>query len=474
MRTETLAIVFTDIKGYTAATAAQTHGENAQMLRRIERIIAPVVRGYSGRVVKSIGDAYMIVFRSPTEAVRCATAIQDRLHQHNTSTRPDQAIHIRIAMNIGEVRVHRGDVFGDPVNIAARIEAITPANEIYFSEAVYLTMNRSQLPSERVGEFDLKGIPEPVAVFRAKQFVHSASEPEADAQATVPAAAGLPFGGMELSHWQRMRWVRRAYLGLWALVVAGLAGAAYLRYRPSADYTSVLGRAKEAVEAAKPIDAIALVGQIPPTATQERFLARRLRRQAAAQLIEAGNLDMARSELSSLLDEDGRDADALLLQGTLLAKKNKDLRGAVTSMANALKINPALASRPEVTAVVVLSYRDPAARRIGEQVVESYLKQAAVPALSQAVLDPSVDLKTRTAIATRLDRLGAGGDVDWVALALEELKSTSCRSRLNAIQRLQSEADERAVGPLMKIADSKGCGAAQAKKAIELILGKAP
>jgi class 3 adenylate cyclase len=69
MRTETLSIVFTDIKGYTAATSAQTHQQNAQMLRRTERLVAPVVRAYDGKVIKSIGDAYMIVFRSPTEAV---------------------------------------------------------------------------------------------------------------------------------------------------------------------------------------------------------------------------------------------------------------------------------------------------------------------------------------------------------------------------------------------------------------------
>src|SRR6185503_20689789 len=151
---------------YTDATSKQTHQENARMLRRVQRIIEPVVRGYSGRVVKSIGDAYMIVFRSPTEAVRCATAVQDRLHQHNTSSSADQAIHIRIAMNIGEVRLHRGDVFGEPVNIASRVESVAPADEIYFSEAVYLTMNRTDIPCERVGDFELKGIREPVTVYR--------------------------------------------------------------------------------------------------------------------------------------------------------------------------------------------------------------------------------------------------------------------------------------------------------------------
>ncbi len=465
MRTETLAIVFTDVKGYTAATSAQTHTQNARLLRHIERIIAPVVRSYGGRVLKSIGDAYMIVFRSPTEAVRCATAIQDRLHQYNTSRRADQAIHVRIAMNIGEVRAHRGDVFGEPVNIASRIESITPGGEIYFSAAIHLTMNRSQLPSERVGEFELKGIPEPVTVYRAKSFAHVETATEPGAKASRPPAPGLPFGGLELEQWRRMRWVRRAYVGLWALVLAGVGGAAYLRYRPGADYTALLARTREAIEQRKPIDAIALVRQIPPTAAQERYMGRRMRRQAVAQLIEAGNFEAA-------LDEDPRDPEALLLQGTLVARKGKDLRAAVAAISTALRLNPAVATRSEVAAAVVQGYRDPAARRIAEQVVDTYLKQNAVGSLAAALVDPSFDYKARLTIANRLDRLGAGQDVDWVALALEELKSTSCKLRLNAIARLVAERDERAVGPLMKIAAAKGCGATQAKKAIEVILGK--
>ena len=470
MHTETLAIVFTDIKGYTAATSAQTHRQNARMLRRIERIIAPVVRGYSGRVVKSIGDAYMIVFRSPTEAVRCATAVQDRLHQHNASTRADQAIHIRIAMNIGEVRVQRGDVFGEPVNVASRVESITPANEIYFSEAIFLTMNRSQLPSERVGDFELKGIPEPITVHRALTFAHAAAG-ESGEGAAQPAA-GLPFGGMELGHWKRMRWVRRAYFGMWTLVIAGLAGAAYLRYRPSADYTAVLALMKDDVDQGKPIDALAAAVDIPVTATEERTQARRLRRQAVAQLIVAGNTDIVLKELETLIKEDSRDAEALLLRGTYWVKHGKDLRPAVNDIATALKLNPSLASRPEVASTLVQTYRDPVARRIAEQVVDTSLKQYAVPPLAAALGDASYDLKTRVVMAQRLEKLGATQEVDWVGLALEELKNTSCKSRLSAIARLVAESDERAVGPLMKVAEAKGCGAAQARKAIDAILGR--
>jgi class 3 adenylate cyclase len=498
MRTESLTIVFTDVKGYTAATSSQTHAENARLLRRIERSVAPVARAFGGRVVKSIGDSYLIVFRSPTEAVRCAAAIQDRLHEHNRSRGADRAIHVRIAMNVGEVRVHRGDVFGDPVNVAARLESITPADEIYLSQAIYLTMNRSRLEVERVGEFEFKGVPEPVTVYRAKRFARAVADapPAGDAAgaeagaedtpgapsgtsaeaagaaALAPSAGALPFGGAELAHWRRMRWVRAAHLALWALVAVGVAGAAYLRYRPAADYDGLLGAMRHAVEQSRPADALALAAGIPPTATEERSRARRLRHQAVAQLLAAGEHDAARSEVAALLEENGRDAEALLLEARLLGRKSKELSGALTSVAAALRLNPGLAARPEVVQVVVQGYRDPAARRTAEQLVEAHLQQGAVPALSAALSNPALDLRTRTVIAHRLEKLGEAQLVDWVALALEELRSTSCKARLNAIARLLAENDERAVAPLRRIADSRGCGAAQARRAADSILGK--
>ncbi len=467
MRTETLAIVFTDIKGYTAATSAQTHQENARMLRRTERLVEPVVRAYSGQVIKSIGDAYMIVFRSPTEAVRCATAIQDRLFQHNASSRPDDTIHIRIAMNIGEVRVHRGDVFGEPVNIAARIESITPADEIYFSEAVYLTMNKNELPCERVGEFELKGIPEPVAVFRMRKFAHNEGE-----EATTKKGA-LPFAGTQLGHWRRMRWVRRAYFMLWALAVSGLLGAAYLRYRPSADYTEVLTAMKVAVENGKPMEVLALHGQIPLGATQERQLARRYRKQAANMLLAQGDTEAAMSEVNALVKEDDRDPEALLLQGVLLSKTGKSTKQAMAALAAAFKLNSSLgAERNDVIQAVVAAYRDPDARRVADSIVEEYLKQSAVPQLARTLKDPTFERSGRIHVALRLERLGASEEVDWVAIALEDLKSTSCKTRKNAIARLVNESDERAVGPLMKVASAGGCGAAQARRAADAILGR--
>lgn len=476
MRTETLAIVFTDIKGYTAATSAQTHQENANMLRRTERLIAPVVRAYDGRVVKSIGDAYMLVFRSPTEAVRCAAAVQDRLHEHNATNSADRAIHIRIAMNIGEVRVQRGDVFGEPVNIAARIESVTPADEIYLSKAVYLTMNRSDIPTEMIGDYELKGLPEPVTVYRVKKFVHlddnkSVEVTTTDASQPV-TVAGLPFGGSHLKHWRWMQWVRRAYFLMWGLGILGMAAGAYMRYRPAADYTATVNAVKLSVEQNRPVDALAAAGQLPIDALQERSVVRRYRREAVRQLVNTNQLDAADQEIKLLLKEDRRDAESLIIRGMLLNKRGGDPRAALDAFKEALKLEASVAENTEMVNAVVQDYAIASAQRNADQLVDAYLKQRAVPLMQKMLADSNQESRTRHALANRLEKLGAGDGVDWVALSLDDLKNTSCSVRKSGISRLVTEGDERAVGPLMKFAETKGCGAKEAKAAADQIMGK--
>ncbi|MEE8409247.1 MAG: adenylate/guanylate cyclase domain-containing protein [Myxococcota bacterium] len=476
MRTETLAIVFTDIKGYTAATSKQSHQENAALLRKVERLVAPVVRSFSGRVIKSIGDAYMIVFRSPTEAVRCSAAIQDRLHQYNTNTPTDQGIHIRIAINVGEVRVHRGDVFGDPVNIAARIETITPADEIYFADAVYLTMNRSDISIDRVGQYELKGIREPVTVHRLKKFAHIENNENneenaegGDADSPI-RAAGLPYGGAELDHWRRMIWVRRAYIAMWAMAVIGLVGAAYLRYRPTSDFNDTVAAMKEAVEAGNAQEALGLVGEIPLDAVHERRMARRYWRDAVHLLIDAGDVGTASSELERMLALDARDADALMLRGIARVKQGADLVNAMKDFATALAIKPALAENDDLVQSVVQGYADSEARVQADSLVAKHIKHRAVAALRTAMAEGLGDRIVQNTMASRLNRLGAGDKVDWVKLAIADLGSTSCKTRKGAIARLLGERDERGVGPLMKLAEAKKCGSQNARTAANTIL----
>ncbi|MBS2021365.1 MAG: adenylate/guanylate cyclase domain-containing protein, partial [Deltaproteobacteria bacterium] len=212
MRTTNLAIVFTDIKGFTERTGRQTHEENRRMLRVHDGLLMPVFRAFDGRVVKTIGDAFLAVFASPTLAVLCGAAIQDRLWEYNRRAPEAERMHVRVAINVGEVREEKGDVFGEPVNIAARVEGLADAGEVLFTEAVFLAMNKAEAPAEDRGVHELKGISHPVRVYRVPPAPHRlAAAPGASgtgAEGTAGAAhagapsdpgEGPPFGGLGLA-----------------------------------------------------------------------------------------------------------------------------------------------------------------------------------------------------------------------------------------------------------------------------------
>ena len=206
MKTANLAIVFTDIKGFTARTSSQGFEENRRMLRLHDALLMPVFKAFGGRKIKTIGDAFLVVFESPTQACLCGVAIQDRLWDFNRRVGETDQIHVRVAINMGEVRLEGGDVFGEPVNIAARIEGLADAGEVLFTEAVYLSMNKAEVPSEDRGAHELKGIPEKIRVYRVPQGAYrlGATTPDqpldpALATAAATPAASPPYGGLALA-----------------------------------------------------------------------------------------------------------------------------------------------------------------------------------------------------------------------------------------------------------------------------------
>ncbi|WP_375759114.1 adenylate/guanylate cyclase domain-containing protein [Corallococcus exercitus] len=201
MKTANLAIVFTDIKGFTERTSRQTLEENQRLLQVHEALLAPLFKAFGGRIIKSIGDAFLVTFESPTQAVLSGIAIQDRLWHHNRELLEDDQIHVRVAVNVGEVRVEANDIFGEPVNIAARVEGITDADEVFFTEAVYLSMNKAEVPSQEVGAFELKGIPGKIRVFRVPRAPYRVLAPAPDAVLPAPEEASSlpPYGNLALA-----------------------------------------------------------------------------------------------------------------------------------------------------------------------------------------------------------------------------------------------------------------------------------
>lgn len=198
LKTENLAIVLTDIAGYTETTQKQSRLDNARLLNTHNRILFPIVRRYKGRHVKSIGDALLLVFRSPTDAMLCAMAMQDALFEFNRNEPTEQQIHIRMAASLGEVRVTRNDVFGEAVNVTSRIESITPVDEIYLSEAVYMAMNKAEVPSQEVGRRELKGISGPISIFNIPRFSTPRLVPQDVMTAEDMSDLVYPYGGAHL------------------------------------------------------------------------------------------------------------------------------------------------------------------------------------------------------------------------------------------------------------------------------------
>ncbi|MBI5209630.1 MAG: RDD family protein [Elusimicrobia bacterium] len=167
--TRNLAILMTDIKGFTDKTSRRSRSEIQDLLDEHKRLVLPVLESRGGRLIKTIGDAFLMVYDSPTDAVLAGVAVQEVLDKNNDGQVEDDRIEIRIAINSGEVNLTDDDVYGEPVNITARIQGISQPGEVFFTEAVYLTMNKSEVPSSEVGLLQLKGIPEKVRVYKVRR-----------------------------------------------------------------------------------------------------------------------------------------------------------------------------------------------------------------------------------------------------------------------------------------------------------------
>lgn len=167
--TRNLTILLTDIKGFTDKTSHQSRLEIQSLLDEHKSIVLPLLESKGGKLVKTIGDAFLMVYESPTDAVLAGVAVQEALTLRNSGRPAAERIEVRIAINSGEVNLSDNDIFGEPVNITARIEGVAEAGEVFFTEAVYLAMNKTEVPSSEVGLLQLKGIPEKIRVYKVKR-----------------------------------------------------------------------------------------------------------------------------------------------------------------------------------------------------------------------------------------------------------------------------------------------------------------
>ena len=160
------AIMFTDIAGYTALTQ-RDEALAMSLLEEHRAAVRPFFPKHGGREVKTIGDAFLVEFDSALEAVRCAYDIQHSLHELNNSRPADRKVQLRVGVHLGDVIHSQGDVYGDAVNVASRIEPLATPGGICISEEVQRQVrNKLEFPMASLGRRELKNVGEAVEVFR--------------------------------------------------------------------------------------------------------------------------------------------------------------------------------------------------------------------------------------------------------------------------------------------------------------------
>jgi class 3 adenylate cyclase len=141
------AILAADVAGYSRLMGIDEEGTLAALKACRGDLIDPRIAEHRGRIVKTTGDGALVEFASAVEATRCAMAIQDAMAERNTAIPEDHRIELRIGINIGDVIIDEGDVYGDGVNIAARLEPLAEPGAICLSESAYASMDLFVVPT---------------------------------------------------------------------------------------------------------------------------------------------------------------------------------------------------------------------------------------------------------------------------------------------------------------------------------------
>ena len=190
------AIVAADVVGYSRLMGANEKGTLAALKAHRLALIDPLIAAHKGHIVKTTGDGLLLSFPSIVEAVSCAVAMQSGMARRNKNIAADVRIEFRIGVNLGDVIVEKGDVFGDGVNIAARLEQIAPPGGICLSEDAYRQVRgKLEIPIADAGEQNLKNISNPIKVYRIEPSVAAAVEPEAPLAQSKTTIVGVGMGG---------------------------------------------------------------------------------------------------------------------------------------------------------------------------------------------------------------------------------------------------------------------------------------
>jgi TolB-like protein/class 3 adenylate cyclase len=196
------AVMCTDVAGYSRLMGADEEGTLAALKRHRHELVDSSLATHRGRIVKTTGDGALVEFASVVDAVRCAVDIQRGMAERNATIPADKQIRFRIGINLGDIMIDEGDIFGDGVNVAARLEALAEPGGICISRAVREQVgDKADFTYTDLGEHNVKNIARPVHVYQvdlpgqSTQAVASA-ERSALPLPDRPSIVVLPFANM--------------------------------------------------------------------------------------------------------------------------------------------------------------------------------------------------------------------------------------------------------------------------------------
>jgi adenylate cyclase len=205
------AILYADVAGYSRLTGEDEEGTHRRLSEYLD-LLSTSIEEHRGRVVHYAGDAVLADFNTVTEALGCATSIQQELERRNQDLPDERKVRFRIGVNLGEVIVDRDDIYGDGVNVAARLESLAEPGGVCISDAVRSSIGKKlPLDYEFLGEQQVKNIAEPVKAY------HARLKPDAVLPAPGPSPRARHFGHRT-----------GVVSGILALLLIGAGGIAWL------------------------------------------------------------------------------------------------------------------------------------------------------------------------------------------------------------------------------------------------------
>jgi adenylate cyclase len=190
------AILAADIAGYSRLIGLDEEGTLARLKDLRRTAIDPRIIEHRGRIIKTMGDGLLVQFASAVDAVRCAVEVQREIAKQQGETDEDRRIEVRIGINIGDIVIDGDDIYGDGVNVAARLEGLSESGGICVSASVHEQVrDKLDLSFEDTGEHQLKNIARPMRVYRITDTPRVAI-PTPKGTPGKPSIAVLPFTNM--------------------------------------------------------------------------------------------------------------------------------------------------------------------------------------------------------------------------------------------------------------------------------------